>query len=104
VVYAGEKMLQTVSLHLLETEIRDFTGAGDIYAGVFAMEFKRTNNLLISSVSATLVASLKIIGFGGIGIDSIPTLDQVKRFIKNNPARYNGFLRKNNIDELPLFD
>jgi sugar/nucleoside kinase (ribokinase family) len=81
----GEKFFQTKAFPLKKEELIDFEGAGDVFAATFIIEMIRNpGDIKAASVTASLFAAVKIAGIGGIGIDSIPSREQVKEFLKKH--------------------
>lgn len=77
-------------------EIVDVTGAGDTFAAAFIVKFRATQNLYEAGVFACLFAAMKISNREGIGINTVPTLDQRYRFVEMNTARIEEYLDNNN--------
>ncbi len=83
-------------------EIKDFNGAGDIYAIAFITRLAESRNIHEAAVFASLFAGLKLMGFGGIGIDSIPTKEQMESFLSKNKNRVEEFYKSNNYTTLKV--
>ncbi len=101
-VVFGEQTREISAFPLQEEEIVDFTGAGDVYAAGFITQYSKTQDMHKSAVFASLYASAKITGIGGIGIASIPSKEQLDIFLKNHSEGLKEFLLKNNLKHLPV--
>jgi len=97
-IYANSSSIDIQAFALKKDEIKDFTGSGDTFASAFITHFTTHQDLKRAGVAACLYAALKICGFGGIGIHSIPTKLQVDMFIKNNRERVEEFLKANEVN------
>jgi 1D-myo-inositol 3-kinase len=77
-------------------EFRDPTGAGDVYAGAFLMEYVRTGDAESSAYFASAAASLAVekVGFEGLrGRDSV--MNRLQNYLKEaSPASEKTILRK----------
>lgn len=104
IVYTKKATIRTTAFSLEKNEIKDFTGAGDIYAVAFVTKFALTHNTQEASVNANFYAALKIIGFEGIGINSIPTKKQIQKFLLNHPSRISSYLKSNSSAAITLFE
>ena len=81
----GREICKTKAFPLLKKELVDFEGAGDVFAAVFIVEMiKNQENIKAASVAAGLFAAVKIAGISGIGVDSIPSGEQVKEFLNKH--------------------
>lgn len=90
---------------LLENEFVDATGAGDVFATVFINEMTRKGgDIEAAAVAACYFAAIKIMGLGGIGIDSIPTLKQLRAFAKDNPRRIDRYLENNGVSSISFLE
>lgn len=98
-IFSGNMTLHLTAFHLKNEEIKDLTGAGDVFAAVFIVHYQKNGDLKTAGVVACFYAALKIMGFGGIGIDSIPNKEQIASFVKNNPERIMAFLEANGIED-----
>lgn len=85
-VYTKERTVAIQSFRLSAHEQNDFTGAGDVYAAAFLV-FREQYAFYDAARYASLYAALKIYGFGEIGINAIPTMDQVQRFAAHHFER-----------------
>jgi sugar/nucleoside kinase (ribokinase family) len=85
-------------------ELKDFTGAGDSSAAAFMWHYFGWHNAKEAGAFAALYPALKIMGIGGKegGINALPTLEQVQKFILQNRERVLEFYRSNEL-EFPLF-
>jgi len=81
---------------LLASEIRDLAGAGDCYAAAFIAKFTKTGNYHESAVFASFFAAVKIAGLGGLGVDSVPTVQQLDKFKNERMSEVIQFLKINN--------
>lgn len=92
-------------LELKDDEIKDFTGAGDTFAGAFiSYYYTRSKNLREAATFGALMAALKIKGIGEKeGLRSIPDLSETENFIRENPLRYAKFVWGNGLDYLSIF-
>ena len=104
IVYTKKNTIRTTAFPLEKNEIKDFTGAGDTYAVAFVTQFALTHNTQEASVNANFYAALKIIGFGGIGINSIPTKKQIQKFLSNHPSRISNYLKSNSSAAIRFFE
>ena len=93
----GKKPLRTYAFALLDTEIRDFTGAGDTYASAFLLFYEQTGDAKLASVIASLYAAVKITGMHGIGMESIPGKLEIALFLESRKARLREFLKANSV-------
>ncbi len=98
-VFSGNTTIYLTAFHLKNEETKDPTGAGDTFATVFITHYIKNKDLKQAGVAACFYAALKIMGFGGIGIDSIPEKEQIVSFIKNNPERVLAYLEANSIND-----
>jgi sugar/nucleoside kinase (ribokinase family) len=88
----GKKHSHTSAFHLEEAETSDFTGAGDVFATIFAIELLKNNKTIEeASKAACFFAAVKIMGLSGIGTNSIPTKKQLEEFIKANQDRVHEY-------------
>jgi sugar/nucleoside kinase (ribokinase family) len=60
------------------TRVIDTTGAGDVFMAAFLLEYLKTGNLYKAGLFAGTTASLLIEKSGGVSIDRIPDMDQVR--------------------------
>ena len=102
-IYTNTGETNVTAFPLKENEIQDFTGAGDTYAATFITRYKQTKNIKEAALVASFYASLKIIGFRGIGIDSIPTKTEIQQFISQNANRIRTYLKENDTSVVSLF-
>jgi sugar/nucleoside kinase (ribokinase family) len=93
----GKKPMNTYAFALLDTEIKDFTGAGDTYASAFLLFYDQTNDTKLASVIASLYAAVKIAGMHGIGMESIPGKLEIALFLESRKNRLHEFLKSNSI-------
>lgn len=98
-------VFRTKVFPLNKDEVKDLTGAGDTYAAAFVTQYEHTKDLRGSAAFASLYSALKIKGLGGegIGISTIPTLEQVEGFIQSSKERHQAFLRENGLKELHFY-
>ena len=97
----GQK-LKIKAFRLDKDEIRSFTEAGDCYAAAFITDYVKSKDLKKAGVFASFFAAIKITELG-IGVETTPTLDEVKAFIRQNKQRVREFLKSNNSENLRLF-
>lgn len=102
IVYTKQETIVVESLHLTTEELRDPTGAGDTYAAAFTASSLQSDNLRQIASNASFYASLKMLGLGGLGINSLPTKEQYEQFITAYPDRITEFLKDNNIQHLTI--
>jgi sugar/nucleoside kinase (ribokinase family) len=93
----GKKPMHTYAFALLDTEIKDFTGAGDTYASAFLLFYEQTNDTKLASIMASLYAAVKIAGMHGIGMDSIPGKLEITLFLESRKERLREFLKANSV-------
>lgn len=101
----GEEPIQINAFKLEEHETRSPTGAGDSCAAAFTWYYLiNRHNLKEAGVFAALYPALKIMGIGGQerGVQTLPTLEQVKKFIESNQERFKNFLKSNGLNKLSL--
>ena len=99
----GQEPILTGAFPLKEHEIVDYTGAGDVFATVFISEATRSGgNLKAAAVAACYFAAIKIMGLNGIGIDSIPTLQQLRDFAETNPERVASYLQQEDVNRISI--
>jgi sugar/nucleoside kinase (ribokinase family) len=96
----GELFLHADSYKLEDNETVDFTGAGDTYATAFIMEISKGLSVKQAAASAAFFAALKIQGITGIGIDSIPTQNLVKKYMAEHKDRTAQFISQEKISTL----
>ncbi len=102
-LYDGKNDSVSISpLWLSKEDIRDHTGAGDVFAASFILHYGKTKNLKEAGVFAAFFAALKIAGISGgsLGITTIPSIDQVRDFVSKNEERYKTFLKDNGVEQL----
>ena len=92
----GEE-IKITAFPLQRSETNDFNGAGDVYTAAFFTKFTETKDLRLAGTFASLLAGVKLIGIGGIGMDSIPTKAQLNTFVKKNKARVAAFYAENSV-------
>ena len=93
----GKKTLRNYAFTLLDTETKDFTGAGDTYASAFLLFYEQTNNTKLASTIASLYAAVKIAGIHGIGMESIPGKLEIALFLQSRKERLQEFLKSNSV-------
>jgi sugar/nucleoside kinase (ribokinase family) len=104
-IYSEGTALELRVLSLQRDEMNDLTGAGDTFAAAFVTELANGTELRAAAVSAAFFAALKIRGVGrGIGIDAIPTFEEVTQFAKANPQRVQSFLQQERTSRISLID
>ena len=96
----GKLPIEISAFRLNTSEIKDFTGAGDCCAASFIWYFSKYKDLKTAGVFACLYSALKIAGLGGgeTGLETIPSIEQVRTFIHDNKNRYDIFLQKNGVN------
>ena len=98
-IYEQEKEpIRISAFNLLDTEIRDFTGAGDTYASAFLLFYEQTGDIKVASVIASLYAAVKIAGVHGVGMESIPGKLEIALFLESRKERLQKFLKDNSVD------
>ena len=99
----GREVCRTKAFPLLQEELMDFEGSGDVFATAFIVEMIRNSgNIKAASVAACLFAAMKITGMGGIGIDSIPTRRQITEFLKKHNKRIKAYLKSEGLNSSKL--
>jgi sugar/nucleoside kinase (ribokinase family) len=93
----GKEPISNYAFALLDTEIKDFTGAGDTYTSAFLLFYQQTNDAKLASVIASLYAAVKITGMHGIGMESIPGKLEIALFLESRKERLRKFLKANSI-------
>lgn len=96
----GKSTINTMAYKLYKNETRDFTGAGDIFATALITRYADGKDLMSASAFAAFYAALKISGSKGIGVDSIPTTEELSIFVEKNSERIKEFREKNNMAEI----
>lgn len=96
----GKITLHAGSYKLEDNEIVDFTGAGDTYATAFIMEISKGLSIHQATTSAAFFAALKIQGITGIGIDSIPTQNLIRKYISEHKDRTQEFVAQEKLATL----
>jgi sugar/nucleoside kinase (ribokinase family) len=94
----GKDDLHIEIFKLISGETKDFSGSGDSFATAFIIAYSKTKDAKLAGTFAALYAAIKIIGLSGIGINSLPTIKQVREFTEKNPERVSEFLEKNKVD------
>jgi 1D-myo-inositol 3-kinase len=96
----GSKILFNNKIHHIPAfkpaKIVDVTGAGDVYGGVFANEFLKTNNPLKSAYYASCAASFVI---EGVGTKDIPERDSIEERLDENNIDLSDFDNQQFIPE-----
>lgn len=100
IIFYEDKEISISTLEIETEEAKDFTGAGEVFAAGFLAEYIKHGNLHEAGVFGCLYATIKVLGIGGIGLNSIPTQEQIETFIAENTERFAKFLAKNNLDAL----
>lgn len=72
----GQNSLHTDAVSLKDSKIVDFTGAGDVFAAAFIAEYAKSGDVKSAAKFAHRYAALKLMGKDGIGIGSIPNLEE----------------------------
>jgi sugar/nucleoside kinase (ribokinase family) len=67
-----------IDLPAPEVTVVDATGAGDVFTGVFLVMLKRTGDVIHAAEIATQLASISVTR---VGIDGIPTAQEIKRVL-----------------------
>jgi len=89
--------LITTAFKLEKNEIKDLTGAGDVYAGAFLFYFNILNDAKIASIAASLISAVKISSLRGVGCDSVPGKLEIALFIEKREDRFHRFLKQNKV-------
>lgn len=86
---------------LLDTELKDFTGAGDSFTASFMHYYSQTGDTFAAAAFANLYSALKIAGIAGDGngFDLVPTDEEMKSFITHHPERFQSFLASNKLEK-----
>lgn len=97
---------ESFHINIFEIEKKvDPTGAGDTYSTAFLVNYLITRNLKEAAVFASLVSAIKVDGKEGHkGIETIPSLAEIKKFVNNKPREYEYFLRGNKISSLTFLE
>jgi sugar/nucleoside kinase (ribokinase family) len=93
----GQKAFEVRAFPLTMDEIRLPTGTGDTFTGAFLAMFIKRGDPYKSAVFASLVAAIKMAGFTGRGVDSIPNRDQIEQFLERHNEALNRFLSSNQV-------
>lgn len=98
----SERDLVINPFKLLPGEVRDYTGAGDVYAATFISEYFSGVPLIEAATAAALYAAYKIIRVGGgeAGLGTLPNLEQIREFTEMNYDRFREFNELNHLIEL----
>ncbi len=81
-VFKGREAIHVDAYPLLPKQLVDFTGAGDSFATAFLLEYFKEKDVKKAATYACYFAAIKIMGLGGIGINSIPDRKQMEKIIK----------------------
>ena len=102
-VYKGEKVETQISAFpLKDGEIKDFTGAGDVFTASYITKFMNSGIHHEAAVFAAFFAAVKITRIGGTGVESIPDKKQLRGFINTHPSELKMFLKSNDAKEETL--
>jgi sugar/nucleoside kinase (ribokinase family) len=93
----GRDFMHIEILKLSDSDIKDFSGSGDTFAAAFIIAYSKVKDLKLAGTFASLYAALKITAKSGIGIDSIPSKNDILEFIENHPEKVKTFLEKNKV-------
>lgn len=96
-----EKELDILPFKLDQKEIVSPTGAGDSCATAFLWAYLKTNDVRLAGVFAGMYPALKLMGVGekaSHGISALPSLEQVRKYIKRNRARVTDYLQANKLE------
>ncbi len=69
------------------SQVKDCTGAGDVYMAGFLVEYLRTKDVRKSALFASATASIVIEGTGGVVADRMPTNSEVEKRISKVSLR-----------------
>jgi sugar/nucleoside kinase (ribokinase family) len=103
-IYEDGKPTKVGAFPLLTDEANDPTGAGDTFATVFVTEVARGIRPKEAAVAAAFFAALKMRAARGEGIDSIPTLSEVRQFSEANQERVRSFLAREDVLDVSFFE
>lgn len=92
-VYTKTETIQTPAFKLFAEETVDFTGAGDCFATRFILEYMQSRNIQKASKEACFYAAVKIMAIHGIGIDSIPSREDLNDFKMKNESRVEAYFK-----------
>ncbi|MCL5113992.1 MAG: PfkB family carbohydrate kinase [Patescibacteria group bacterium] len=104
IYHQGRKPLEIKAFKLEKEEIISPTGAGDSCAAAFIWHYFRFGDFRQAGIFATFYPALKLMGIGSKerGLRALPTLDQVRSYISQNPERFKRFLESNEVNSLSL--
>lgn len=88
---------------LHQRELVDYTGAGDSFAAAFLVHHNRSGKIRNAAVFASFYAALKIRGLNGLGLDSVPSREQIDKILANERYRIRDFLELNNASLTNVF-
>ncbi|MBA7602665.1 ATP-dependent 6-phosphofructokinase [subsurface metagenome] len=71
----------TFTMPAFPSEVKDCTGAGDVYMAGFLVEYLRTKDVWKSALFASATASIVIEGTGGVVASRMPTTSEVEKRI-----------------------
>jgi len=97
-VFKKKNPIHTDAFPLRSSETVDLTGAGDCLAAAFLSKwFVGASDIKNVTTFAHLYAANKIMSIQGIGINSIPSLEQFGSFIKDYETRVLEYLKKEGV-------
>lgn len=77
----------TFRMPAFSSQMKDCTGAGDVYMAGFLVEYLRTKDVWESALFASATASIVIEGTGGVAADRMPTTSEVEKRISKVSLR-----------------
>lgn len=91
----GTEVLRIPAFRLDASEIVDYTGAGDSYATAFLVKKAEGAEDEEAGFFASFYAAMKISGLGGgnVGLATIPTSQDIKKFVQSHNERIQAFTR-----------
>ncbi len=100
----GAEPIDINAFYMRRGEKLSSTGAGDSCAAAFVWQYTRTHDVREAGAFGVLYAAFKLMGIGGSarGVEALPSLEQVQRFMDANPRRLAEFLRSNKLQKLHL--
>lgn len=89
---------------LRDEELKDFTGAGDCFATAFMHHYTLYGDTFTAAAFANLYSAMKInsIAGEGLGIDLVPTEEEMQAFISKHTDRFQAFLKSNDLEKLTI--
>lgn len=104
-IYERDKgPVEVRAMNLQPSEVISTTGAGDSCTAALTWHYFKFGDLHKAAAFGALYSALKIMGVGGSqhGVEALPTIAQVNKFIADNPRRINKFLAANHLSDLSL--